>query len=469
MPSYLNNQLGFVVSFLGMRMKVPEDVKDLAAVFSRGGFSLYLVGGAVRDYLLGRENHDYDFTTDARPEEVKALFRRTIDTGIKHGTVTVLFRKGHYEITTFRTEGAYTDSRHPDEVHFVRSLEEDLKRRDFTVNALAASLPGGEIIDLTEGRKDLRRKLIRAIGDPKERFSEDALRMMRAARFSSQLGFSVEESTKAAIKSLAPAIHKVSAERIEEELLKLAGGKAPSKGLELMRETGLLEEVLPELNATVGFRQGGIHSEDLYTHLLLSLESAREHGFPLEVRLAALFHDIGKVPARKAGEDREYTFYNHESLGADMTRAILRRLKAPNGLTDTVTHLIENHMFTYTEDWTDAAVRRFIRRVGTEYLEMLFQLRIADMEGIQSPYRPSTAMIDALSERIGKEREAQNALSLKDLKINGKDLIALGIEPGPSLGAILSKLLDEVLDDPGKNRKEYLEGEALRLSQGQGQ
>ena len=451
-----------------MRMKVPQNVKDLATVFSRGGFTLYLVGGAVRDYLLGRENHDYDFATDARPEEVKSLFRRTIDTGIKHGTVTVLFRSGHYEVTTFRTEGAYKDSRHPDEVRFVRSLEEDLKRRDFTVNALAAALPDGEILDLTEGRKDLRRKIIRAIGEPGERFGEDALRMMRAARFASQLGFDVDKDTQKAMAELSKNIRKVSAERIEEELFKLIDGKDPVKGLELMRVTGLLDEVLPELSAAIGFAQGGIHSEDLYTHLLLSLEKAKDHGFPFHVRLAALFHDLGKIPARKEGEDREYTFYNHEALGADIARAILKRLKAPNDITDKVTHLIKNHMFTYTGDWTDAAVRRFMRRIGEDSLESLYQLRIADMEAIRSPYRPSTAMIDALSERIEKEREKQNALSLKDLEINGKDLIALGIKSGPGLGAVLSELLEEVIDSPEKNNPEYLRAEALRLAQARG-
>lgn len=447
-----------------MRMRIPADIADFGRIFRDSGYQLYLVGGAVRDFLLGKENDDYDFTTDAEPGEIKKIFRRTIDTGIKHGTVTVLFRGSQYEVTTFRTEGGYTDSRHPDSVHFVRSLEEDLKRRDFTINAFAASLPDGEIIDLHGGRQDLRKKLIRAIGDPKERFSEDALRMMRGARFSSQLGFSIEKNTAEAMRLLHPAIAKVSAERIKEELWKLIDGREPRKGLEAMRLSGLMEVILPELAAAYGFGQGGMHREDLYEHLVLALESARDHGYPMTVKLAALFHDIGKTRTRAPGEGREWTFYRHDEVSAEMAEKIFRRLKTSNDEREKVVHLIRNHMFSYTPDWSDSAVRRFINRVGVENINPLFFLRICDMSATVG-HSPDPRGLFIFAERINAELEKENALTIKDLRIDGGKLKELGIKPGPLMGKILQKLLDEVIENPALNSGEYLEKEALSLAQ----
>ena len=448
-----------------MRMRIPERIKELASVFEKAGFPLYLVGGAVRDAILGKENNDYDFTTPALPEQVKAIFRRTIDTGIKHGTVTVIFHGSHYEITTFRTEGGYSDSRHPDSVRFVSSLEEDLSRRDFTINAFAASLPDGRIIDLNGGMKDLRSKTIRAIGDPHERFCEDALRMMRAARFASQLGFSIEERTAEAMKELHETITKVSAERIREELWKLISSPHPRKGLEAMRASGIMAGILPELDATYGFEQGGMHSETLYEHLVLALECAVNHGYPMEVKLAALFHDIGKIGTRKRSENgREWTFYGHDTLSAQLTDAVFRRLKTSNDERESVTHLIRNHMFCYTPDWSDSAVRRFIARIGIENINNLFFLRVCDMSATIG-YPPQPDALLAFSERINEELDKENALSLKDLRIDGRRLIELGIKPGPKMGEILARLLDEVIEDPGRNCSEYLEKRALTLSQ----
>ena len=451
-----------------MRMKISKEISELASVFSKAGFSLYLVGGAVRDFMLGKENNDYDFTTDAEPEEVKKLFRRTIDTGIKHGTVTVIFHGVHYEITTFRTEGRYSDSRHPESVVFVKSLEEDLKRRDFTINAFAASLPDGNILDFHGGMKDLRKKTIRAIGNPEERFSEDALRMMRAARFSSQLGFSIEKETLSAMKELSGTIVRISAERIKDELWKIITSRNPRLGLEAMRTTGLMDCILPELSATYGFEQGGMHREMLYEHLLLALEYAAEHDYPAVVRLAALFHDIGKKETREKGEDREWTFYGHDKVSARMTDRIFRRLKTSNEEREKVCHLIENHMFSYTPDWTDSAVRRFIKRVGIDNINDLFFLRIAEMSATVGA-RPVPDNLLAFADRINAELEHENALTMKDLRINGEKLMKLGIKPGPMMGRILKTLLDEVIEEPALNNQEYLEKRAIILSQDQEQ
>ena len=454
---------------LAMRMQIAKDIKELATIFREAGFSLYLVGGAVRDWILGKTNNDYDFTTDAEPEEIKKLFRRTIDTGIKHGTVTVIFHSAHYEITTFRTEGDYLDSRHPESVKFVKSLEEDLKRRDFTINAFAASLPDGKILDYHGGLKDLRKGLIRAIGNPAERFQEDALRMMRGARFASQLDFKIEEETAQAMAALHETIAKVSAERIKEELWKLIGGINPRRGLEALRTSGIMSVILPELAATYGFEQGGMHRETLYEHLMLALECAKEHEYPMHVRLAALFHDIGKTETRADGDgEREWTFYGHDKASAKMTDAIFRRLKTSNEERERVTHLIREHMFSYTPDWSDSAVRRFINRVGEENINSLLQLRVCDISATVG-HRAVLDNLFAFADRINAELEKDNALSLKDLKINGKKLKELGIKPGPQMGTILNTLLDEVIEAPSLNNEEYLEKRALSLAQCLGQ
>lgn len=445
---------------------IPDPIlKEFSEVFTANGYSLYLVGGAVRDFLLKKDNHDYDFTTDAEPADIKRMFRRTIDTGIKHGTVTVIFSKRHFEVTTFRTDGDYSDSRHPESVTFVKSLEEDLKRRDFTINAMAVRLPDGCVIDLNDGRKDLRKKLIRAIGNPDERFREDALRMMRACRFSSQLGFDIEKETLLAMKALSGTISNISAERIKEELFRLVDGKDPRKGLEAMRVTGLMDVIVPELSRTYGFRQGGIHNEDLYEHLLLALETAAENGYPIKVKLAALLHDIGKTETREKGETREYTFYGHDRKSAEMAAEIFRRLKTSNEEREDVCHLIDNHMFSYTPDWTDSAVRRFIRKVGIDSINPLFQLRIADMCATTG-HRPDPSMLFAFADRINEELEKENALSLKDLKIDGRKIMELGIPKGPAIGRILNTLLDEVIENPDLNNEGYLEKRAISLSQG---
>lgn len=434
---------------------IPEKLAELAHIFKQNGYSLFLVGGAVRDYVLGRKNHDYDFTTDAEPNEVKEMFKRTIDTGIKHGTVTVLFKGSSYEITTFRTEGNYTDNRHPDCVKFVKNLDEDLKRRDFTINALAADLFTGEIIDQHNGLDDLDKKKIRAIGNPVERFSEDALRMLRACRFSSKLDFDIEQSTLDAIAKLHKNVLDVSAERINEEFFKLIDGTNPIKALEYMRSTGLMETLFPEIHNTIGVEQGGFHNEDVYTHLLLALKRANEMDYPLEVKMAALLHDVGKPSTRAEGKDR-YTFYSHEIASEKIVLEILTRLKASNKEKEDISHLVREHMFSYTPDWSDAAIRRFINRVGVDYLDRLYMLRDADFAATTGDCPDSSERLEELKRRISKELNQNNAKSIKDLKINGNDLMQLGIPKGKEIGKTLSYLLERVIEQPELNTKERL-------------
>ena len=437
------------------RFPVAKELEALGKVFSDHGYKIYLVGGAVRDHLLGISNHDYDFATDAEPDVIKGMFRRTIDTGIRHGTVTVLFKGGKYEITTFRSESDYADMRHPGKIEFVRNLDEDLGRRDFTINAFAADLSTGEIIDRHDGCKDLKNRVIRAIGNPEERFSEDALRMLRACRFSAKLGFSIEEGTFNAMCRLKENIRHVSAERIREEVFGLILSDHPVNGLEAMRLSGLLDMILPELSACIGVDQGGLHSCDVYTHLVRTLLAAVKNNHGRYVRLAALFHDIGKPAARKAGGDRTYTFHGHEKTGADLWRGICARLKTGNAERDKVAHLIENHMFGYEPCWSDAAVRRFMKRVGLENLDDLIDLRIDDATAISGACDPS--MLLELMARIRTEEENRAALGLKDLAISGRDLIEEKIiPPSKKMGRILELLLDEVVETPSLNRRDYL-------------
>lgn len=440
------------------KFTVTSQIKRFASVFYDNGYSLYIVGGAVRDFLLGLKNSDLDFTTDARPEEVMSLFKTVIPTGIAHGTVTVIFEGEHYEVTTFRSEGEYKDGRRPSTVTFIPSLEEDLKRRDFTINAFAASAKDGKIIDNHGGEQDLQAGIIRAIGDPFERFDEDALRIMRAARISAKLNFSIEKETFKAMGALKENLHHVSVERIHDELLQLVGSNHPRKGLDYLYESTTLSVILPELAACAGVLQKGYHHEDVLQHSFTTCQKAADINASLFVRLAALFHDIGKATTQEEHGDR-FSFYNHEVVGEELTRKILRRLKASNEEVDTVTHLVRHHMFSYTPEMTDSAVRRFIVRVGQEHIEDLFKLRIADQLAISN--QANTTLLDEFSDRINAIIASSDALSLKDLAIGGNDLIGLGVPKGKRIGQTLHYLLETVLDDPSQNTKERLEEIAL--------
>lgn len=431
---------------------ITRSVKQFASHFSQAGFSIYIVGGAVRDHFLNRDTTDYDFATDAEPNEVKHLFTSVIPTGIQHGTVTVLYKGRSYEVTTFRVDGSYSDNRHPDSVSFVRSLEEDLKRRDFTINALAVDANRGNVIDRHGGLQDLKSGIIRAIGDPKQRFEEDALRIMRACRFAAQLEFTIEEKTKEAMKEVAYRLAQVSKERLRIELMKTLEASRPSRGLLEMESSTALDIILPELSMGRDVTQKGAHLFDVYRHGIVACDAAPRTK-PL-IRLAALLHDIGKVNTKRVDDDGETTFHQHEVESADMANRILRRLKFSNEERESVVNLIRNHMFHYTPDWSDGAVRRFINRVGVDAIDDLFALRLADQVAIHGIAQPE-ALIE-FEKRINRVLQESAALTTKDLAIDGNDLADMGIPKGPVMGIILKQLLDTVLDDPKQNTYEKL-------------
>jgi putative nucleotidyltransferase with HDIG domain len=444
-----------------MDFPVPLELKAISAVFRARGKAVYLAGGAVRDMVMGKSAADYDLATDARPEELMRMFRSVIPTGIRHGTVTVRFKGTAFEVTTFRTDGVYRDGRRPESVSFAASIEDDLSRRDFTMNAMALSLPNGALVDPFGGRADIERRRIRCVGESAARFAEDGLRPLRAVRFCARLGFTLDDALLAAIPAALPVTAKVSAERVRDELDKILACRAPLAALRAMEHSGLLALILPELAACRGVEQRGLHAFDVLDHSLYALEYACEHDFSPAVRLAALLHDIGKVScaAWRADTGRQpdgvWTFYNHEKVSARMCGEVLRRLRYPNSVVDEVTHLVEAHMFHYEAAWNDAAVRRFIARVGEDCLDALFRLRRADVYGFRREAPPDTLLLP-FQEHIAAVRSAAHAFSLKDLAVNGNDLQALGIPGGREIGRILRVLLDAVLTDPSLNSREAL-------------
>jgi len=443
-------------------------LKEIASIFNANQKEIYLVGGAVRDMLRGKKIHDWDLATNALPEEVTAIMRKSkakvIPTGIKHGTVTVIYKDHSAEITTFRLESEYSDGRHPDKVSYASGIEEDLSRRDFTMNAIALRLPDGKIADPFGGKKDIKAKIIRCVGNAAERFNEDGLRPLRAVRFASQLGFKIEQKTKDAIPGTLENAAKVSWERVRDEIDKiLASSMLPSAGFLLMRETGLLKLFIPELDACGGVEQKGFHQFDVLNHSLFACDYCAANNFSRELRLAALFHDIGKPQVRAPdAASGVYTFYRHEEVSANMGRVILNRLRYPNAVIDKVCHLIKEHMFLYTDNWSDAAVRRFIARVGKENLDDIYCLRRADIYGF-SKKNPDYRSIEQLVERVNKVLEKSKVFTIKNIAINGSDLMAAGVPAGKMIGAILKELLETVLDDPEQNTKERLQEIALNI------
>ncbi len=443
---------------------LPHEVLSIWKKILDNGYSAYLVGGCVRDILLKRKPKDWDITTNAKPEEILKIFgdsafyeNRFGTVGVKTGSTEESLKV--IEVTTFRIEGRYLDFRHPEEVIFAEKLEDDLKRRDFTINALALDFEGN-IIDYFGGLKDLEEKKIKAVGNPEERFYEDALRMMRAIRLACELNFEIEEKTFLAIQKNKELINYIAYERIRDEFNRIIMSENAVRGIELLRESGLLREILPELERGYGVSQNKHHKYDVYTHSLKSLEYAVKKNFPLHLRLSALFHDIGK-PLTKQGEGPEATFYNHEIVGAKIVKKILERFRYPKEIVKKVTHLVRHHMFYLEIDKvTPAAVRRFVRRVGEENLDDLFKLREADRIGSgvpkAHPYR--LRYLKFLIEKVKLE-----PISPKMLKINGYDILNLGVPQGPKVGYILKILLDEVIEDPKRNEREYLIQRASEL------
>lgn len=449
------------------KITVPQVLKDFNEVFEKAGFEAYLVGGAVRDIFLKKDASDWDVATNATPQDVIKLFKFVIPTGIEHGTVTVHFKNHEIEVTTFRTETGYSDGRHPDTVNYAATIEEDLSRRDLTINAIAVNLKDGKITDPFGGQKDIKNRIIRTVGNPHSRFMEDGLRPVRALRFAAQLNFEIEKNTFEEISN-AEVINKVSSisvERFRDELLKMMKAEKPSIGLKAMEETGILNIFIPEFNCCRNCSQSddrGYHIFDVMDHNLYACDGAPKE--KTLVRIAALFHDIGKPASKTEKSDNGFTiynFYNHERFSAQITRKILINLKFSNADTERVCHLIENHMFHYESNWTDAAIRRFLVKVGYENVEDLIDLRLADMYGkYNEPVRlhdsPACDLLIEFQERIEKVHNENNALSLKDLAVNGKDLIQAGIPAGKMLGNILNELFESVLEDPSLNTKEKL-------------
>jgi putative nucleotidyltransferase with HDIG domain len=375
--------------------------------------------------------------------------------------VTLRYRGGEYEITTFRSESGYRDGRHPESVCFAKTIEEDLSRRDFTMNSIALSLPGGEAVDPYGGLEDIKRGLIRCVGKPLDRFGEDGLRPLRALRFAAQLGYQVDGPTLEAIRPSLDVTAKVSQERVRDELDKIIASPRPSPAFRLMEQTGLLELLAPELSACRGIEQKGYHRFDVLDHSLLACDYAAEKGYPPEVRLAALLHDIGKPEVRQRDDRGIWTFYQHEKHSAMMARELMTRLRYPNAHIEKVCRLISCHMFYYDDSWSEGAVRRFIIRVGEENLEDLYRLRRADSYGTAGKEGPD---LSGLISRVDRTLAENHALSLKDLAVSGDDLIKAGIKPGRRMGIILNELLETVVDDPASNNRETLLNIALRFN-----
>ncbi|MDD5290933.1 MAG: CCA tRNA nucleotidyltransferase [Patescibacteria group bacterium] len=463
------------------KMNIPGYVQEITEKLEKAGSAAYIVGGCVRDLLMGKEPGDWDVTTKARPEEVLKVFPGGKYEN-KFGTVLVPIKDKEdktedvIEITTYRSEQGYSDRRHPDEVRFEDSLEKDLERRDFTINAMAIRISDfgfrisdfkdavashkAEIVDLFGGRKDLDKKIIRAVGEPEDRFKEDALRMMRAIRLSCQLDFSIEPKTERAIKKMAGGIKFVSQERIRDELIKILESNKAYEGIMFLHDNKLLQYILPELERGVGVDQNRHHIYTVFNHSVLSLKYCPNKDW--RVKFASLLHDIAKPQAKRfIGGDA--TFYNHDIIGAKIAKKIMQRLKFSNEDLEKVTNLIRHHMFYYNVgEVTEASVRRLIKKVGEENLADLIDLRVADRLGSGVP-KAKPYKLRHLEYMMKKVRK--DPISAKMLKINGDDLIKLlKITPGPKIGAILDVLLSEVIEDPELNNKKYLEKRSKELN-----
>ncbi|MGI6374233.1 MAG: CCA tRNA nucleotidyltransferase [Patescibacteria group bacterium] len=447
-------------------MNIPKYLQQAINDITTAGYEAYLVGGCVRDLLMGKTPHDWDITTNAVPEEILKIFPQAKYEN-DFGTVLYPIREAGseqvvtvLEITTYRSEQNYSNRRHPDEVKFETELDKDLERRDFTINALALEVESKELVDLFGGEKDIKKKIIRSVGEPSDRFKEDALRMLRAIRFSAQLGFALEPKTQRAIVKLAGSLKFVSQERIRDELIKILASERPYEGIKLLYETKLLQYILPELIEGVGVKQNHHHIYPVFKHNLLALKHCPNQEWP--VRLAALLHDIAK-PRTKQRIKGVDTFYNHEYVGAKMVAKIMTRLKFSNTDKDRVVNLVRNHMFYYNVGEVSAAsVRRLIAKVGRENLQDLIDLRVADRLGSGTP----KAMPYKLRHLQYMMAKVQNdPVSVKMLKINGEDIMKLlQISPGPKIGALLDVLLAEVIEDPALNNSNHLEQRVLELN-----
>ena len=436
-----------------MKITLPRKVLMIINNLQLHGYEAFAVGGCVRDSILARRPEDWDITTSAKPEEIKRLFRRTVDTGIEHGTVPVIIGKDCYEVTTYRVDGAYEDGRHPKEVRFTSRLEEDLQRRDFTINAMAYN-DDVRLVDVFGGMKDLNHHLIRCVGDPRERFSEDALRILRAVRFSAQLNFPIEPDTAEAIKELAPTLEKISAERIQAELVKLLVSPHPER-IRDAYELGITKVILPEWDAMAGVEQNTPHHRyDVAEHTIRAMKYVKRDKI---LRLTMLFHDMGKPSTKTTDENGRDHFKGHALVSEEIARKVLRRLKFDNETVKTVTRLVCYH--DYRMEATPKNVRRAMNRIGVELFPYYLAVRMADAKA-QSPYRRREKIenIVAVRKLYQEALLEEDCVTLRQLAVSGRDLMDLGMNPGREIGSMLSEVLEYVIDDPKRNEKEILRG-----------
>lgn len=431
----------------------PSALLEVLTTLRVAGFKAYIVGGCVRDMLIGRPVTDWDVSTDATPSEVQLRFAKTVPTGIEHGTVTVLVNGIAFEVTTFRQDSEYPDARHPERVFFSREVEVNLSRRDFTVNAIAYEPVSHEIVSPHDGLNDIAGRMIRTVGEPLDRFREDGLRPLRAIRFACQLDFEIEKETYEAIRQALDRVALVSMERVRDEIMKVLECNRPSRGFELMRETELLGLILPELEQSRGVTQNEFHAHDVFWHSLYTCDAAPREK-PL-VRLAGLLHDIGKPSTWEEREGR-VTFYNHQHVGAKMAADIMSRFKFSNAEKDYVVKLVDNHMFDYKSEWTNGALRRFIKRVGVDAIADIFDLRIADFlgNGLKQGF---PHYLEEMRGRIEELLKKDSALTVNDLAVDGNDVMReLGTGPDKTVGVVLKELLELVLDHPELNTRDEL-------------
>jgi tRNA nucleotidyltransferase (CCA-adding enzyme) len=450
-----------------MEIQIPEKVQYIIDTLTDSGFEAYAVGGCVRDMILGKSPKDWDITTSAKPQDVKKVFRRTVDTGIVHGTVTILLDKENFEVTTYRLDGVYEDKRHPKEVSFTGNLEEDLKRRDFTINSMAYN-PTNGIIDLFGGMEDLENRIVRCVGNASLRFDEDALRILRAVRFSAQLDFNIEENTKFAIKDKAELLINISAERIRMELTKLLVSDSPDR-LNLLYELGISKVILPEFDKMMVTGQKNIHhAYSVGEHTIKAISAVagtiEECRFsPQErciLRWTMLLHDIEKPSTITMGKDGQNHFYGHQEKGATTAKRILKDLKFDNETLEAVVHLVRWHDYRFA--LTPLGIRKATAKIGKQYMELLFEVSYADTCGKNPKTNPEKFKQLEETKRLYKEMIARNeCVSLKELQIGGKDLIEAGFKPGRRMGLVLNRLLDAVIENPSINDKDTL----LRIAQ----
>ncbi len=453
---------------LDIKSKIPPEVTRVTKILEKADFEAYLVGGCVRDLLLGKKPKDWDITTNADPEQILGLFEHSFYEN-EFGTVGIVSGEEQdqtlkiIEITPYRLESNYSDNRHPDSVSFSDKLEDDLKRRDFTINALAFSISKNELVDLYKGQKDLKDKTILTVGRPEDRFNEDALRLLRAVRFATELNFEITSEIEEVIKKQARNLSKISTERIRDEFVKILMSDSPMNGLILSQKLGLLHHIIPELEKGLGEGQKGSHIYTIWEHNLRALQHSADKNWPLNIRLSALLHDIAKPHTKRWNKEKgEFTFYGHDVVGEKVSREILERLRFPSQTIDVVTRLVRNHLFFSDIDQiTLSAVRRIIKNVGPENVWDLMKLRACDRIGMgrpkENPYRlrKYKAMI---------EEAMKDPVSVKMLKIDGNRIMKVTCEtPGPKIGFVLNALMEEVLDNPKLNTAKYLEEQTKKL------